>query len=57
MYTLAITLWLTASPAQQHVVYTDPMPLQTCQIVASKLSIPLLFPPEVSATASCVPPR
>jgi hypothetical protein len=56
MYILAITVWLTSNPmVPAHVVRSEPMPALVCQALADKLSIPLLFPGQVSARAVCVP--
>ena len=52
MYTLAITVCLTANPMQPaHVVRSEPMPVLVCQALADKLSIPLLFPGQVCVAA------
>jgi hypothetical protein len=59
MFILAITLWQFDGIAS-HVVYTDPMPLEACEVLEAKVNIPLLFSPApVNAQAVCIaaPPR
>jgi hypothetical protein len=56
MFTLAITVWLTANPAAPpHIVYSSPTPWSVCAGMADKLNIPLLFPREISMRADCLP--
>ena len=56
MFTLAITVWLTANPAAPpHIVYSSPTPWSVCAGMADKLNIPLLFPREISMRADRLP--
>jgi hypothetical protein len=58
MYVLAVAATLTADPTINHIIHTEPMPLQVCQDMADKVNIPLLFPKQVTfGNAVCVPAK
>jgi hypothetical protein len=56
MYIAVITIWVaTGSGLEPHTLYAGKMPIEVCQAVAEKLSIPLMFNPDYTISATCVP--